>query len=69
MKLESLKVNKSYVVKTNANKRLLEYGLTEGTVVKLENIYNNWIYVFIVRGSKIGIRKSELNHVTWSHVK
>lgn len=69
MKYGNLKIGRKYVVKTNSNKRLNEYGLTEGTEVLLENIFNSWIYIFIVRGVKIGIRKSELNHVTWSHPK
>ena len=69
MQLDKLKPSNNYLIVENPNHRLLELGMTEGQVVFLERIFNNWTYVFIVRGVKLGIRKTELKKIKWGHPK
>lgn len=63
MQYSKLKVGLSYKIKTNSNIKLNEIGFTSGTCVKLEHILFDWMYVFICRGAKIAVRKSELNGI------
>ena len=69
MDYSKLKVGSKYKIKSNSNKRLNEYGLTPNTEVELVHLFNGWIYVFLVRKSKIGIRRSELNGIDFRKIE
>lgn len=47
-----------YLVRRNDNTRLLEYGFVEGSPI-LFQLELNGIFVFDVKGSRIGIRKED----------
>lgn len=68
MEYSKLIIGKTYRIHTNPNLRLCEYGMTPGTEVILMHILNG-VYVFSCRGTKVGIRKSELGKIDFRIIK
>jgi Fe2+ transport system protein FeoA len=49
-----------YLIERNDNLRLNEFGFTQGTPILLQMELNG-VFVFDVRGSRIGIRREDLD--------
>lgn len=48
-----------YQIKENDNIPLMQFGFVKDTIIKLEFVING-IYIFSVRGSRVGIREEDL---------